>query len=416
MASLDQAAASLVASEGDGETFSVEPIPHLAKLASNVATDPSAAALLLSSEALSGDGKGRRGRYLRDRRLREVAEQRARVLEAAAASTATPTVPTTQRLIDEGVRGFVDGIEIILSLHHERRSKYDTEELARRWLSEAKDQVHLANALRNFHFWGRGQKQQQQGGERGEEEQDVFSSSSEENQRRREIHNHEGRQRAGWAKLLRVIEAGGDKLGRERGDGDADAVEGSGLGSCAFDLARFSVSPNGKKILIHKPHEMVAVAEQRGGGEAGLGEGCISALLGYISVQPEVHYVTARKKSVTMNLAAAWVTQSGVEDYTGLWNDVRKWENCMMVVYSRRGWSPYALRQPVRCRKEGNIRRKFGFQLFLVAFICREGQGGAQWWRTKRSNSSCAQFGFYTTMLSVLCILVGLILGMCAGT
>lgn len=400
MASLDQAAASLVASEGDGETFSVEPIPHLAKLATNVATDPSPAALLLSSEALSGDGEGRRGRYLRDRRLREVAEQRARVLEAAAASTAT--VPTTQRLTDEGVRGFVDAIEIILSLHHERRSKYDTEELARRWLSEAKDQVHLANTLRKSHFWGRGQKQQQQEGERGEEEQEAFSSSAEEDQRRREIHNHEERQRAGWSKLLHALEAGEGGFGRERGDRDADTAEESGFGSCAFDLARFSVSPNGKKILIHKPHEMVAVATQRGGDGAGLGEGCISALLGYISVQPEVHYVTARKKSVTMNLAAAWVTQSGVEDYTGLWDEVRKWANCMMAVYWGWGWSPYAFRRPVRCRKEKKVHRTFSCQSFLVAFICRAGQGVTQRWRTKRSNMRCAQFGFYF-LCSVCC-------------
>lgn len=342
MASLDKEAAELVAADGGGETFSVEPMPHLAKLAPAVAVDPSQAALLLSSEAASAgdEGTGARaserdggsggGRGRRNLRAGEAgvgdgdsveagvsAEQRARVLAAAVAER-----PATHRLIDDGVRGRVDAIEITLVLHHERRSKSETQEIARRWLSVANDQASLAKVLREKHFWGKGREAGVGGiGEEGngegrrlaEEEgeaEDGEESTAEEGQERaRECAAHEERKRLGWAGLLDSLDKGQSAGGRKN--------------TCGFDLARFTVSPNGKKVLLHRPHEMAAAAAERRGAGAAEDDGCLSALLAFLSLQPEVHYVTARRRSATMNLDAAWVTQSGVDGVTSLWDEVR---------------------------------------------------------------------------------------------
>ena len=392
-ASLDADTAALVAADGivddDAEeerggvgygTFSLEPLPHLAKLAPIVASDSSPAALLLSSEAATWatDGEGERddasadtgekdgegvggegGRRLRaagavaesDKKPAEKgrlsAEQRARVLAEAAAAGADR--PITRRLIQDGERGMVDAIEITLVNHHERRSKSETEELARRWLSLARDQSALAKTLKAEHFWGQQRSLSQDEGEGdsgandvGEhgngrrllpEEADVLPSSSEEQQeemaggRDRELGAHEERKRLGWADLLDAVERGRGHPAESSGEEEAAAAAAAAeaVGSCRFDRARFTASPSGKKVLLHRPHEMAAAAAADiGGGSGGGGDdnGCLSALLAYISLQPEVRYVTARRKSVTMNLAAAWVSQSGVEGYTPLWDEV----------------------------------------------------------------------------------------------
>lgn len=388
VASLDQASAALVASDGGSETFSLEPLPHLAKLAPAVAVDPSPATMLLSSEAVSAEGKKKGAGELAEdsgsrkggggggdggggRKLRaggaakssnaEGAErrgQRERLLAEAAAER-----PRTRRLIDDAVRGRVDAIEITLALHHERRSKSETEELARGWISLANDQASLVGVLRENHFWGqeRQQKQQQQQPsipqkvERGEEGQEgreegvsgsgegregeeqgrrlagetLPAATEAERQRAREVAAHENRKRQGWASLLNDVEHGQSLRSRSA---DAEGVSGEGGGegrqsaSCGFDFARFSVSPSGKKVLLHRPHEMAAAAATaagRGSGDSLEDDGCLSALLAFVSLQPEVHYVTARRKTATMNLDAAWVTQSGVDGYTPMWDEVR---------------------------------------------------------------------------------------------
>lgn len=327
VASLDKSSAAAVAADGvNGDAFSLEPLPHLAKLAPAVAVDPSPAALLLSAEAVArvaggdaaaaaaaggagvsgeGDGGGTdaSGRNLRKQRGEHGAainasvslaeEQRARVLKAAAAAAGATLRPKTRRLMDDAKRGRVDAIEITLALHHERRLKSDSEALARRWLELADDQAGLAGFLREKHFWGGQQRStKQEGG----------------GDREREWAAHEDRKRGGWASLLDVVDEGkgARSWGTESGWGRR------GPASCGFDRAKYTVSPSGKKILFHRPHEL-----------AGKDEGCLSAFLAFVSLQPEVHYVTARRKSATMNLAAAWVTQSGVTDYTPLWDEVR---------------------------------------------------------------------------------------------
>eukprot|EP00752_Nemacystus_decipiens_P002900 g2698.t1 len=389
LASLDADTAALVAADdgsydgaqrrggvGRHGTFSLEPLPHFAKLAPMVAADPSPAAQLLSSEAalLATEGWGDRdgagtetgvedgedgggsagdgGRRLRapgagsDKMLeaeaekgRLSAEQRARVMADAVAAGADR--PRTRRLIQDGQRGIVDAIEITLVNHHERRSKSETEELARRWLSLASDQSGLAKTLRAEHFWGRRRglshddedagraDGEDDAGEEGKgrrrlppEEADILPPAAEEEragERARELVAHEERKRQGWADVLDAVDRGQD---RPAGRGEEDA---GSAGSCRFDRARFTVSPGGNKVLLHRPHEMAAAAAAgSGGGSGGAGgddDGCLSALLGYISLQPEVRYVTARRKSVTMNLAAAWVSQSGVDGYTPLWDE-----------------------------------------------------------------------------------------------
>lgn len=336
VASLDKRAAAAVAADGvDGTAFSLEPLPHLAKLAPAVAVDPSPAALLLSAEAVArvargdaaagrsggvteeeaGDGSGAdadadadtdpSGRNLGENMeagvsfaKEEEEKQRSRVLKAAAEAGAVQLRPTTRRLMDDAERGRVDAIEITLALHHERRSKSATEALARRWLDIADDQAGLAKVLRERHFWG---------GERGS----PAKMEDGEGDREGEWAAHEDRKRAGWAGLLDAVDEG-------RGLRSWSAGTESGWGrrgpaSCGFDRAKFTASPSGKKILIHRPHEMAA----------GKDEGCLSALLAFLSLQPEVHYVTARRRSATMNLSAAWVTQSGVNGFTPFWDEVR---------------------------------------------------------------------------------------------
>lgn len=345
-ASLDRETASLVAAEGTtaggGEpgTFSLEPLPHLAKLAPAVASDPSEAALLLSSEALAsatgtnggvyvqeprnGGGNRRLGGVHGNRRAekREVsAEHRARVLAeaAAAAEAGSPGSdrPSTKRLIDDGERGMVDAIEVALASHHERRSKSDTEDLARRWLALASDQAALAAALRAGHFWSKGEEAEEgydrretDGAAGGEEAQGV---EEEEDERARALTAHEARKRLGWADLLEAVDRGRTPAVVQ----DEEAT----VGSCRFDLARFTVSPSGKKVLFHRPHKMAAAAAAGTSGGDG-DNGCLSALLAFVSLQPEARYVTARRKTATMNLDAAWVSQSGVDGFTPLWDEV----------------------------------------------------------------------------------------------
>ncbi len=438
LATLDAETAALVAADGSGGaeeeedggggrgrgTFSLEPLPHLAKLTPAVAADPSPAALLLSSEAAAarwaetGWGKGARGTGLsvegsaaaapargggggggggrgRGRRLRGgagdenpseergrplSAEERARVLAEAAAAGAGADRPTTRRLIRDGESGMVDAIEITLVNHHHhhgRRPTGETEELARRWLSLAGDQAALASTLKAEHFWGRGggrgDEEEEDEGNRGadgatenlrrrkgrrrlspeeveeeeeeEEEEEgahVLSSAAaerregaatrdNEEERERELSAHEERKRLGWADLLDAVERGRGAApeGERGGGGEAEEeapAPGPATGSCRFDKARFTVSPSGKKILFHRPHEMAAAAAAAAGsGERGRADdsGCLSALLAYVSLQPEVRYVSARRKSATMNLDAAWVTQSGIDGFTPLWDEVR---------------------------------------------------------------------------------------------
>ncbi|CAM9547842.1 unnamed protein product [Ectocarpus sp. 6 AP-2014] len=354
-ASLDGASAALVAADGGGGggggqgTFSLEPLPHLAKLAPAVAADPSSAALLLSSEAAGatqgvyideGGGSRLRGRrHLRAAaggagRSEVSAEQRDQILASAAAATAAGLPgddrPTTQRLIEHGERGMVDAIEISLGRHHVKRSKGETEEMARRWLSLASDQPALAKALREEHFWGGGGSRRQEDGvmmggsssgsfeEEGEGRRRL---STEEEERARHVFAHEERKRLGWVSLLEAV---GGRGGESGGQGSSVGEPGGAAGGtrasyCGFDLARFTVSPSGKKVLLHRPHEMVAAANDGGGG--GGDEGCLSALLAFFSLQPEVRYVTARRKTATQNLDAAWVTQSAVDGYTPLWDE-----------------------------------------------------------------------------------------------
>lgn len=355
-ASLDGASAALVAADGRDRgggggqgTFSLEPLPHLAKLAPAVAADPSSAALLLSSEAAGatqgvyideGGGSRLRGRrHLRAAaggagRSEVSAEQRDQILASAAAAAAAGLPgddrPATQRLIEHGERGMVDAIEISLARHHEKRSKGETEEMARRWLSLASDQPALAKALREEHFWGGGGSRRQEDGVMmggssssssiGEEGEGRRRLSTEEEERARHVSSHEERKRLGWVSLLEAVGGGGGEGGGQGSSvgGPEGAAGGTGASYCGFDLARFTVSPSGKKVLLHRPHEMLAAASDGGGGD----EGCLSALLAFFSLQPEVRYVTARSKTATQNLDAAWVTQSTVDGYTPLWDEV----------------------------------------------------------------------------------------------
>lgn len=370
VASLDRDAATLVLQDGAGKTFAMEPLPHLAKLAPAVSSDPSSAALLLSAEA-AGGGVGN-GVYVEEgeggnigghgsRRLLAgkgggkdsgvSPEQRARVLAEAAAVPVSAARPKTRRLIEQASSGRVDAIEITLALHHERRSKKDTEDLAKRWTRAANDQAGLAEVLRKKHFWGAAQPQQALRRE-GKKNNDPSSENADESRRQagrlpeegsaedrderaREFAAHEERKRSGWASLLDSVERGQGRRSWVVGADDKEGGTGGvgwgrrGPASCGFDQIRLTVSPSGKKVLIHRPHEIAAAAAKRSGKVTeddelvGRDDGCLSALLAYVSLQPEVHYVTARRKTATMNLEAAWVTQSGVDGVTPLWDEVR---------------------------------------------------------------------------------------------
>ncbi|CAM9313629.1 unnamed protein product [Discosporangium mesarthrocarpum] len=44
-------------------------------------------------------------------------------------------------------------------------------------------------------------------------------------------------------------------------------------------------------------------------------------MLSFLSLKPEVAHITSRSRSATMNFDAAWVVQSGIEDFTPLWDE-----------------------------------------------------------------------------------------------
>lgn len=369
-----------------GDRFSLEPMTHLAKLAPAVAADPSPAALVMSGYTLEADGEegneneeetGGASKYGVKRRRPAGAgagedrknggrnlragnddEAEGNAIDGALAGTiagrhcarlALAARPRAQRLMKDARSGVVDAIEIMLSPAR-RRPKRETEDLARRWLTFADDQASLARVLRGNHFWGQGPENVQLpltersaaaaaaatetkgdyvdiadgvesgSGEDGTRSAGVVNREEEEEAKEEQewTNAHEERKRLGWESLI-------EQLHRGRGTRNwslAPNSSGAGgwgrrsPGACGYSEILFSVSPSGKNILLHRPHEL------GGGGEGGEGEACLSALLAYVSLQPEVHYVTARRKAATMNIDAAWVTQSGVTGYTPLWNEV----------------------------------------------------------------------------------------------
>lgn len=349
--SLDRDSAIRVAMEGGGETFSLEPMPHLAKLSPAVAVDPSSAALRLSREGAAfssetgkssgiwiegGSGGGRRN-LLADRAGENSAvetllmEQRAQLF----AGVGAPERPTTRRLFEEGARGGVDAIEVTLALDP-GRFKGDTGQLVEKWLTLAGDQASLSKILREKHFWGQhhqpeGYEDQEifdiphdQGRERGKGRSSADHAAIVVNGREQELAAHEQRKRWGWAKLLDDV----DLRKRTGGAGVGGESRGRSLVSCEFDKVAFTVAPGGKKVLLHNAHKIIASASTFNSSNLGdrrdiEDSGCLSALLAFLSLQPEVHYITSRKKSTTMNLDAAWVTQSGVDGFTPLWDKVR---------------------------------------------------------------------------------------------
>lgn len=367
VASLDRESVELIATDGlglgsdaggveGGGTFSLEPFTHLAKLAPAVAVDPRPSALLQSGyndlEWRGGEGNeneftavadgGNRllrtggnvdninaGEYNGGERTVPPAVQRA--AEAAVAATARAARPKMQRLMESAQRGLVDAIEITLA-PRPRWEQRETEGMAKRWLAVADDQASLAKVLERDHFWGKPQGTQvaDAAAAAGDDDDDVVVEgeegggekarpSSKEGRYGREYLAHEDEKRMGWTDLVKHVHDGhGSRqwsLSRNFGRRSP--------GSCGFAQARFSVSPSGKKVLIHKPHEIGGFSGcGKYGEKEGVDDGCLSALLAYISMQPEVHYVTARRRSATMNFDAAWVTQSGVSSYTPFWDEV----------------------------------------------------------------------------------------------
>lgn len=332
---------------------------HFAKLAPAVAADPTDDVLAISGYTLNaahGDeglqpeigptntGPGNHGRA---RNLQAGSDDLSLGDNGERRVPASSSRPTAKRLMENARRGRVDAIEIILS--PKLRAKSETEVFARRWLAYAEDQARLARTLRQDHFWALEQKQvtNEEHNEDEEEPLTRTTAAGRDSTRRRRLRDyqghgvatdgmsstdamvdsappseedlgegeddqeqasttHEGIKRQGWAELLEGVEAGQGKrswrLGRNFGKRSP--------GSCGFSSLHYSVSPNGKKVLLHRPHEV---------GD----EGCLVALLAFVSVQPEVHYITARRQTALMNYDAAWVAQSGVNDYTPFWDNVR---------------------------------------------------------------------------------------------
>lgn len=383
VASLDRASVELVMTDGrdDGGsggrgTFSLQPLTHLAKLAPAVASDPTPSALVQSgynssvweSEdgavlASAGHENSLHDRTGRDNNTRNRPGGSGE--GAAAPTTATPTVaaaaqaarPRMGRLVEHSRTGLVDAIEIHLT-PGSQWGQQETDRLARRWIDFADDQASLAKILKRDHFWGQEPPQQQHrrrtqaatgnddadaaglrsvGGtkrssaseEGAQEPEDVETTVPIKRQRktasnmggrrkRLEVEydlSHEGMKRTGWADLLEHVHNGrGERqwsLGRNWGRRSP--------GSCGFAAAQYTVGPSGEKILIHRPHEI-----GEGGGVGSDDEGgCLTALLAFVSIQPEVRHVKARRRSATMNRDAAWVVQSGVNESWPLWEQVR---------------------------------------------------------------------------------------------
>ncbi|CAN0076051.1 unnamed protein product, partial [Sphacelaria rigidula] len=308
-----------------------------------------------ATAAAGGDGDSRHLRAVGDNDVneRKVGDGAA---EATAAAATRAARPRTRRLVEHSRTGLVDAIEINLTPRPSWGQR-ETESLVKRWIYSADDQAALARVLKRDHFWGQESQQPQQRRRRtqaagGGDVADAaglsavdgverYATSAEDSREpeggetvvrvNRQLEaargvgggqehlkldhdlSHEDRKRREWANLLEHVHGGrGERqwsLGRNWGRRSP--------GSCGFAAARYTVGPSGKKILIHQPHE---IGGGKGAGSDGEDDdGCLTALLAYVSMQPEVHYVTARRRSATMNRDAAWVVQSGVTEYWPLW-------------------------------------------------------------------------------------------------
>ncbi|CAM9508566.1 unnamed protein product, partial [Sphacelaria rigidula] len=344
VASLNRSSVELVAADGRGGVgggdrgfFSLEPFAHLAKLAPAVVADPMPSALLQSgyndtvwegeNDAPAAAGSGGDSRHLRAGNYSFNGEGEIREGTSAAAAAARASRPRTRRLVEHARTGLVDAIEITLAPRPSWQQR-EAESLARRWMALADDQAALARVLKRDHFWGQELQQHDHGrwaqaaaggddadAARMTPRQPEAASSAGGEQQHLKLNrdlSHEDRKRMGWANLLEHVHDGrGERqwsLGRNWGRRSP--------GSCGFAAARYTVGPSGKKILIHRPHE---IGGGRAAGSDDEDDGCLTALLAYVSMQPEVHYVTARRRSATMNREAAWVVQSGVSGYWPLW-------------------------------------------------------------------------------------------------
>ncbi|CAM9313552.1 unnamed protein product, partial [Discosporangium mesarthrocarpum] len=283
LVTLDHQRVSQVAEDG---AFTLEPVPHLAKLSSSVVIESNKAVdnvrekeqpAVASPAGQEGVGEITGG----DRRLQEDIDP--------GYTPGVSNIPAARDLLERSRRGSVVAVEVILT--PSKRSRAEADALAALWKAQMDDLAHVASYLRHYHFWGAGDGQtgnRRIDGSRGggwhrrrrrlktrglDGVETAEVVEGEESEAGGELvddtdRDHEDRRRQGWATLASALDSQGDRgrgSSRDLGLGGGGAATG-GTTSCGFESLRHTPSPDGQKIVLYGPHKVGVDAEPAGAG------------------------------------------------------------------------------------------------------------------------------------------------------
>ncbi|CAM9757487.1 unnamed protein product [Phaeothamnion confervicola] len=275
IAGLDAAALAAVASD---ERFTLSPLPHVAKLAPSMAMNYEAGAT--DTATTSGDGGRRQGGG--GRNLRSLKES----------AFGDGVVPLPMRLLQQFRGGAVDGLVVTLA-PGTRLAPAEAEATAAEWLADL--QRHGGRRLRERHLWAR------EGLKEGVADVDAAADAK----------PGETADAAAAARGLR--EAGRTEAWRR-------LLTGLDGGGCDFSRVVPAAVPRGHQVILSFPAAATAAGAGISPSVSVPSGACLSALLAHLSTQQEVSYIEPRQRAFTFNLNAAWVAQSGTQDYWPLWD------------------------------------------------------------------------------------------------
>ncbi|CAM9326926.1 unnamed protein product [Chrysoparadoxa australica] len=186
----------------------------------------------------------------------------------AGGAEGTPVLPYHRHLHEMLDAGTADGLDVDLTPG--ARSQEQTTKLVERWLKLLRRGMGPRH-LEDRHFWY------------------SLKDHVQENEARADADSHRrllARQK-GWAALI-------------------DGSSSSDWSACSLDTVSASVTPSGERVKL-----LVGAEEP---------SECVTLLLAVLTAQHEVYRVDIAHRAVPMNFEAAWVSQSGVRDYTPLWD------------------------------------------------------------------------------------------------
>lgn len=191
----------------------------------------------------------------------------------------TEGLPLPRRLLAGTSRGSIEGLEVRLAPGITVRA---AQELARTWIDEVQDGVEAAALVDSFHFWGRGNSAAEDALEiTGDEGSSFDTLSTQEDQVLATA------QRGGWKKLL------------------------SKVSGCDMEGLKVTVLANGRSMII-------GGIDGNGNAFKAVTDECMSLLLAFLTLQPQVIRIDARHGAVRLGTetadhsVASWVIESGV--------------------------------------------------------------------------------------------------------